>query len=44
MSLDEAKAALNKFFGDTSRTREQTREGLEELRDDIDVMIETLED
>lgn len=44
MDLDELKEALNKFFGDTSRSRSDTKQGLIELRDEIDLLLETLED
>lgn len=44
MDLQELKEALNKFFGDKSRTRQQTADGLIELRDEIDIMLEALED
>lgn len=42
MSYDELKMALELFFGDTSRSAEETREGLESLRDEIDMLLDTL--
>lgn len=43
MSKDELIAAIQKFFGDTSRSPEETRDGLEEARDQIDTFLDTLE-
>jgi len=40
--LEAAKDAINAVFGDTSVSRGDTREALKELRDDIEVMLETL--
>lgn len=42
MTLEEAKEALNKYFSDTDRTPSETVEGLRELRDEIDVMIDAI--
>jgi hypothetical protein len=39
MTLKELKAAVRLFFGDTSRPASETREGLCELSDDIDMLI-----
>lgn len=35
---------IQQFYGDTSRSREETRDVLEELRDQIDLLIESLGD
>ena len=35
---------IKEFFGDTSRSREETREALEEVRDELDGLIESLQD
>jgi hypothetical protein len=42
MTLKEVKDALNKFFGDTSRSPEKTREGLEDLVCELEVMLDAL--
>lgn len=44
MSTEELIAALQAFYGDTSRSRAATREGLEEAQDQIEQMLETLQD
>ena len=43
-SYDEVKAKLGSFFGDTKRPRSETKSKLQELRDEIDIMIESLGD
>ncbi|MDG9784667.1 hypothetical protein [Metapseudomonas otitidis] len=35
---------IKEFYGDTSRSREETREALEEVRDELEILIESLED
>lgn len=35
---------IQKFYGDTSRSRAQTREGLENASEMIDTLIDTLQD
>jgi len=42
MDKHELIAAIQKFFGDTTRTSEETREGLEAARDEIDMLLDTL--
>jgi hypothetical protein len=42
MTYEELKDALSRYFGDTRRSPEETREGLENLRDEIDMLLETL--
>lgn len=41
-SLDTALRAINALFSDTSVTRKQTKENLESLRDEIDILLDTL--
>ena len=42
MSYEDLMAALMSFFGDTSRSAEETKDGLLALRDEIDMLLETL--
>jgi hypothetical protein len=42
MSYEELKKALYAYYGDTSRPPEDTREGLEELRDEIETLLDSL--
>lgn len=42
MSEEELIAAIQKFFGDTSRDPEETRKGLEAAQSQIEVFLETL--
>ncbi|MDO8414157.1 MAG: hypothetical protein Q7S51_10260 [Gallionellaceae bacterium] len=44
METQELMEAMQQFYGDKSRTREETREGLEEVRDQLDMLIESLGD
>lgn len=44
MTTQELMDALARFYGDKSRTREETREGLEEVRDQLDLLIDSLGD
>lgn len=44
MTLDEAKEAINKFFSDTGNSRAETRDGLEELREEINMLLDALDD
>lgn len=41
-SYDKAEKAITDFFGDTSRSPEQTKEGLQGLRDHIETLLEAL--
>lgn len=43
LSAEEIKIKINEFFNDTTRTPRETLEGLEDLRDEIEIMIESLE-
>ena len=42
--LEEAKAATDELFGDTSVPRSQTRESLCDLRGHINDLLDTLKD
>ena len=42
MMYSELKAYVDRFYSDRSRSAAETREALEELRDDLDILIETL--
>lgn len=42
--VQQAKDAINKVFSDTSVPRSQTEESLNELIDEIDGMVATLDD
>jgi hypothetical protein len=42
MSIQELKEAVDRFFSDTSRSPEETREGLEQVADHISMLCETL--
>jgi hypothetical protein len=39
-----AKAALDRVFSDRSVSRKTTKDSLEELKGEIDIMLDTLED
>ena len=43
MSKDELTAAVNEFFGDTSRSPEETLDGLEEAQALISSSIEAIQ-
>lgn len=43
MNIDQVQDAVNRFFSDRSRPASETRAALEELRDDIEVKIDSLE-
>jgi hypothetical protein len=42
MTLDQVKQDLNALYSDTSVSRETTRDRLIELREEIDVLLDTL--
>ena len=42
MTTEELKIIVNAFFSDTSRSPLETLEGLEEVQEDIETMIEGL--
>lgn len=44
MTIETLKDAVQDFYSDTSRPREDTKAGLEEVRDEIETLIESLED
>jgi len=42
MTDQELIDAINRYFGDTRRSREETREGLQAAREEVDSLIELL--
>lgn len=42
MTYEQALEAIKEFFGDTSREASETKEGLQGLRDEIEMLIDTL--
>ncbi len=42
MTYDELKAALMKFFGDTSRSASETREGLLAIAEEAEALAESI--
>lgn len=36
--------AVREFYSDTSRSRDESRDDLQELRDEINIMLESLDD
>ncbi len=44
MTLEQVKDAIQRYYSDTSRSRSQTRDGLEELASDIEVLLDSLDD
>lgn len=44
MSIEEILEAIQAYYGDTSRSREETREGLDEVAGELETLLETLED
>lgn len=44
VTLEELKAALDGYFNDRSRPAAETRDGLQEVADDIDTMIASLDE
>lgn len=43
MKYDEMKAAVEKFFSDTTRGKEETLHGLEAIQSEIEIMIDSIE-
>ncbi|MBP8202387.1 MAG: hypothetical protein KAX70_00580 [Pseudomonas sp.] len=41
-TYDQIEEAITKYFGDTSRSPEETRNGLTGLRDHIETLLEAL--
>jgi len=41
--LESTKAQISAYFSDRSRPKEETLEGLREILEDIEIMIEALE-
>ena len=44
MTVTEVRETIQRFYGDTSRTRAETKEALEDLLADIETLIESLDD
>lgn len=44
MTLDQVKRDLNELYSDTSVSRETTRDRLIELRDEIELLLDTLQE
>lgn len=44
VNYDEVLDLVNDFFSDKTRTQGETKSHLRDLRDEIDVMIDSLED
>lgn len=44
MDADEIKAAINAFFSDTSRSQEETLEGLESILEEVESGIAAIRD
>jgi hypothetical protein len=42
-TIQDVKDVLNKYFGDTSRSRHDTMEGLEELEGEIETMKDAVQ-
>ena len=42
MNEEQIIEAIQKFFGDTSRTREETKDGLEAVKEHIELLLEAL--
>ncbi|WP_434642700.1 hypothetical protein [Achromobacter piechaudii] len=42
MSIEEIKSAVQRYYSDTSRTRQKTRDGLEEIASDVEMLLDTL--
>lgn len=43
MTIEEIKEIVNKYFGDTSRSQDDTRAGLQELMEEIEILLDSLE-
>lgn len=42
MSKDQMLKAIDQYFSDTSRSVEETKDGLEEARDTIEMLLQTM--
>jgi hypothetical protein len=42
ITLSAVRKSIDDFFSDTSRPASQTREGLEEIREDVDAKLEAI--
>ena len=43
MEEKDMRKVVNEFFGDTTRSQQETKDALESLKEDIETMIEALE-
>ncbi|AHC93990.1 hypothetical protein CH29_gp37 [Achromobacter phage JWAlpha] len=41
-TVDEIKKAIQDYFGDTERSRQATRDGLEDIASEVDCLIDAL--
>lgn len=41
---EEIKSAIQRYYSDTSRSRQETRDGLEEIAANVEMLIDTLRD
>lgn len=44
MNIEEIKSAIQRYYSDTGRTRQETRDGLEEIAGDVEMLLDTLRD
>lgn len=44
MTKEELREHVQKFYSDTTRSRAETRSALEDIADEIDLLIESLDD
>ena len=44
MTKDQLLEAVRDFYGDQSRSREETRDALAEIGDEIEILVESLDD
>lgn len=44
MEYEDLKTAVMDYYSDTSRTREDTKDGLEAIIEEVRMLIDTLED
>lgn len=43
MSYEDLKKAVMDYYGDTSRSREDTKDGLENIIEEIELLVESLD-
>ncbi|MCE3602732.1 hypothetical protein LXA47_03855 [Massilia sp. P8910] len=44
MNKDELRAHVQAFYSDTSRSRAETRDALEDIQEEIELLVESLYD